>query len=94
MPTHSKEGTGHRRRTCATRLVRCTYGRASGPHRHAPNVILSANALPKNAQAVKIMSASCVKIAAQETEDLCDISTLSEPSVVHELIQETKRMSA
>ena len=58
-----------------------------------PDVIHFANALPKT-RSGKIMRRILRKIAAQETEDLCDISTLSEPSVVHELIQETKRMSA
>ena len=61
-------------------------------HRHA-RCHPFANALPKT-RSGKIMRRILRKIAAQETEDLCDISTLSEPSVVHELIQETKRMSA
>ena len=34
------------------------------------------------------------KIAAQQTEDLCDVSTLSEPSVVDELIRENERLVA
>nr|WP_270298346.1 AMP-binding protein [Eggerthella sinensis] len=58
-----------------------------------PDIIHFTNALPKT-RSGKIMRRILRKIAAQETEDLCDISTLSEPSVVHELIQETKRLSA
>ena len=50
-------------------------------------------ALPKT-RSGKIMRRILRKIAAQETEDLCDISTLSEPSVVYNLIEETKRLSA
>ena len=50
-------------------------------------------ALPKT-RSGKIMRRILRKIAAQETEDLCDISTLSEPSVVYDLIEETKRLSA
>lgn len=52
-----------------------------------------ASALPKT-RSGKIMRRILRKIAAQDTENLCDISTLSEPSVVNDLIQETKRMSA
>lgn len=58
-----------------------------------PDVIHFANALPKT-RSGKIMRRILRKIAARETEDLCDISTLSEPSVVADLIQETERMSA
>lgn len=58
-----------------------------------PDVIHFAKALPKT-RSGKIMRRILRKIAAQETEDLCDISTLSEPSVVYELIEETKGMSA
>ncbi len=58
-----------------------------------PDIIHFTQALPKT-RSGKIMRRILRKIAAQETEDLCDISTLSEPSVVYELIEETKRMSA
>lgn len=58
-----------------------------------PDVIHFTRALPKT-RSGKIMRRILRKIAAKETEDLCDISTLSEPSVVQDLIQETKRMSA
>ena len=58
-----------------------------------PDVIHFASALPKT-RSGKIMRRILRKIAAQDTENLCDISTLSEPSVVNDLIQETKRMSA
>lgn len=58
-----------------------------------PDVIHFAKALPKT-RSGKIMRRILRKIAARETEDLCDISTLSEPSVVYELIEETKGMSA
>ncbi len=58
-----------------------------------PDIIHFTQALPKT-RSGKIMRRILRKIAAQETEDLCDISTLSEPSVVYELIEETKRMTA
>lgn len=58
-----------------------------------PDVIHFTAALPKT-RSGKIMRRILRKIAAQETENLCDISTLSDPSVVHDLIQETKRLSA
>lgn len=58
-----------------------------------PNVVHFARALPKT-RSGKIMRRILRKIAAHETEDLCDISTLSEPAVVDELIQEARRMSA
>ena len=58
-----------------------------------PDHIHFTAALPKT-RSGKIMRRILRKIAAQETEDLCDISTLSEPSVVYDLIEETKRLSA
>ncbi len=58
-----------------------------------PDVLHFARALPKT-RSGKIMRRILRKIAARETEDLCDVSTLSEPSVVGELIEETKRLSA
>ena len=58
-----------------------------------PDHIHFTAALPKT-RSGKIMRRILRKIAAQETEDLCDISTLSEPSVVYNLIEETKRLSA
>lgn len=58
-----------------------------------PDVIHFARALPKT-RSGKIMRRILRKIAAQDTENLCDTSTLSEPSVVDELIEETKRLSA
>ena len=59
----------------------------------SPDVIHFAKALPKT-RSGKIMRRILRKIATQETEDLCDVSTLSEPSVVNELIQEARRLSA
>lgn len=59
----------------------------------SPDVIHFARALPKT-RSGKIMRRILRKIAAKETEDLCDISTLSEPGVVDELIADTARMSA
>lgn len=58
-----------------------------------PDRIHFAKALPKT-RSGKIMRRILRKIAAQQTEDLCDISTLSEPGVVSDLIEETKRLSA
>ncbi len=58
-----------------------------------PDVIHFTAALPKT-RSGKIMRRILRKIAAKETENLSDLSTLSDPSVVHDLIQETKRMSA
>lgn len=58
-----------------------------------PDVIHFARALPKT-RSGKIMRRILRKIACQDTENLCDTSTLSEPSVVDELIADTKRMSA
>lgn len=58
-----------------------------------PDRIHFAKALPKT-RSGKIMRRILRKIAAQQTEDLCDISTLSEPGVVSDLIKETKRLSA
>ena len=58
-----------------------------------PDVIHFARALPKT-RSGKIMRRILRKIAAQQTEDLCDVSTLTEPSVVDELIRETERLVA
>lgn len=58
-----------------------------------PDVIHFAKSLPKT-RSGKIMRRILRKIAAQEHEDLSDLSTLSEPSVVAELIHEMKRISA
>ena len=58
-----------------------------------PDHIHFTAALPKT-RSGKIMRRILRGYLAQETEDLCDISTLSEPSVVYNLIEETKRLSA
>lgn len=58
-----------------------------------PDVIHFAKALPKT-RSGKIMRRILRKIAAKETDNLGEISTLSEPSVVAQLIKETGRMSA
>ncbi|HIW77346.1 MULTISPECIES: acetate--CoA ligase [Gordonibacter] len=58
-----------------------------------PDVVHFAKALPKT-RSGKIMRRILRKIAAHQTEDLCDISTLSEPSVVADLIRENERLSA
>lgn len=71
----------------------CSHVRANIGPIATPDVIHFASALPKT-RSGKIMRRILRKIAAQDTENLCDISTLSEPSVVNDLIQETKRMSA
>lgn len=71
----------------------CNHVRSNIGPIATPDVIHFASALPKT-RSGKIMRRILRKIAAQDTENLCDISTLSEPSVVNDLIQETKRMSA
>lgn len=58
-----------------------------------PDVIHFTAALPKT-RSGKIMRRILRKIAAKETENLSDLSTLSDPSVVQALIKETERMSA
>lgn len=58
-----------------------------------PDVVQFARALPKT-RSGKVMRRILRKVAAQQTEDLSDISTLSEPSVVHELVQGAEALSA
>lgn len=58
-----------------------------------PDVIHFAKALPKT-RSGKIMRRILRKIAAQETDDLCDTSTLSDPTVVEALIAEAKYIAA
>lgn len=57
------------------------------------DIIHFTKALPKT-RSGKIMRRILRKIAAQETEDICDVSTLAEPKVVKVLIQEAQRLSA
>ena len=58
-----------------------------------PDVVHFARALPKT-RSGKIMRRILRKIAARQTEDLCDVSTLSEPAVVDELIRDNERLIA
>lgn len=58
-----------------------------------PDVVQFARALPKT-RSGKIMRRILRKVAARQTEDLHDISTLSEPSVVYELVQGAEAISA
>ena len=58
-----------------------------------PDVIQWAPALPKT-RSGKIMRRILRKIAAHEYDQLGDISTLAEPAVVDQLIQERKRNEA
>lgn len=58
-----------------------------------PDVVQFARALPKT-RSGKVMRRILRKVAAQQTEDPSDISTLSEPSVVHELVQGAEALSA
>jgi acetyl-CoA synthetase len=58
-----------------------------------PDVIQWAPALPKT-RSGKIMRRILSKIAAQEYDQLGDISTLAEPAVVDQLIKERKRSEA
>ena len=58
-----------------------------------PDVVHFARALPKT-RSGKIMRRILRKIAARQTEDLCDMSTLSEPAVVDELIRDNERLIA
>ncbi|MEM1008518.1 MAG: acetyl-coenzyme A synthetase, partial [Myxococcota bacterium] len=62
-------------------IVRSTIGAIA-----TPDVIHNAPALPKT-RSGKIMRRILRKIAAQQTEDLGDTSTLADPSVVERLIQ-------
>lgn len=57
-----------------------------------PDVIHFSNALPKT-RSGKIMRRILRKIAEGNTEDLGDISTLAEPSVVETLLRERKKFS-
>lgn len=58
-----------------------------------PDVIQFARALPKT-RSGKIMRRILRKVAAQQTEDLADVSTLSEPWVVGELVAGAQALSA
>lgn len=58
-----------------------------------PDVVHFTKALPKT-RSGKIMRRILRKIAAQETEDLCDVSTLAEPKVINVLIDESQRLIA
>ncbi|MBA3936132.1 MAG: acetate--CoA ligase [Planctomycetes bacterium] len=58
-----------------------------------PDKILVANGLPKT-RSGKIMRRILRKIAAQETDNLGDISTLADPSVVQALIEKRAKLGA
>ena len=58
-----------------------------------PDVIQFARALPKT-RSGKVMRRILRKVATQQTEELSDISTLSRPSVVSELVQGAAALSA
>ena len=56
-----------------------------------PDVIQFADSLPKT-RSGKIMRRILKKIAASDTGELGDTSTLLDPAVVHELIEESKKL--
>ena len=56
-------------------------------------MIQFARALPKT-RSGKVMRRILRKVATQQTEELSDISTLSRPSVVSELVQGAAALSA
>lgn len=85
-----KEGTviSDELRAQLTRQVRAVIGPIA-----KPDVIQFVRALPKT-RSGKIMRRILRKVASQQTEDLADVSTLSEPWVVGELVEGARALSA